>query len=157
MPGLSNPAMVIGANAMRSAMTHAQLHWAAAGPLGTDNVTLAARQPILWTPVTGDGDFGLASILVFTGGAPNGAVYSVTVWPASSGGTFFGEFILSGDQAFNALGRYKVTAINLDGSATWAGLMGSGDDRAGANVRIALPNSGKRLYPVLRTIRQVVH
>jgi len=61
--------MIVAADAMRSVMRYAQLHWAAAGVLGTSNVTTAARQAITWGPTTGDGDFGLAP-LDFTGGAP---------------------------------------------------------------------------------------
>jgi hypothetical protein len=143
MPGLSNPAMLVGANAIRLVLAYAQLHWAAAGD-GTANVTIAARQPILWTPVTGDGDFDLASPLNFTGGAPNGAVYSVTLWSTSSGGTNYGEFILSGDQAFNVLGQYVVDTIPLDGSATWVGVPGVGGGTNGSG------HPRKRLY--LRTL-----
>jgi hypothetical protein len=156
LPGLSNPAMIVGANAMKAVMAYAQLHWAAAGSLGLNNVTLAARLPILWTVSSTDGDFGLASQLDFTGGAPNGAVYSVSLWSASSAGTFYGEFILSGDQTFNVLGKYTVTAIPINGTATWSGAPGSGDNTAGAaNANIVLPNFGNILYPVLRTMHSV--
>lgn len=147
--------MVIGANAMKAFMTHAQLHWAAAGESGISNVTIAARQAIPWSVVADDGDFGLASALVFTGGAPGSVVYSMTIWSASAGGTFCGEFILSGDQSFNASGQYRVDAIVLDGSATWQGLPGTGDATFGAKA-VALPNPGKAVYPVLRTMRRAV-
>lgn len=118
MPGLNDNIMVVGANAMKALMTHAQLHTAAAGAAGTSNVTTAARQAITWAATTGAGDFGLASTLNFTGGAVNGPVYSVTVWSASSGGTFYGEFVLGGDVLFNGSGQYAVTVLNLDGSAS---------------------------------------
>ena len=118
MPGLTNAAMTVGANAMRTVMTHAQLHSAAAGGSGTSNVTAAGRQAITWGSTSGAGDFDISSPLNFTGGAASGAVYSVTVWSASSGGTFYGEFIIAGDTAFNSSGAYTVTSIALDGSAS---------------------------------------
>lgn len=157
MPGLTNPVMLVGANAMTAFMTHAQLHGASAGLLGTSNVAPSARMFIPWTVPVGDGDFGLASPIIFTGGVPGSPLYSLTIWTGVSGGTFCGEFILGGDPTFNALGSYKVTAINLNGSATWQGAAGTDDTTAGANVSIRLPNPSDRLYPLLRTIRQVVH
>lgn len=155
MPGL-NPAMVVAANAMQAAMAYAQLHSAAAGGSGTSNVTTAPRRPIPWGTVTGDGDFGLASPLQFTGGTSNGLVYSVTLWSASSGGTYYAEFVLTGDAQFNSLGQYTVTAITLDGSATWLGQQGFGDDRAGAKA-VWVPNPRNRVYPLLRIIRQAAN
>jgi hypothetical protein len=118
MPGFNDAAMVVAANALRGAATHAQLHSAAAGGSGTSNVTTAGRVAVTWSAATGTGDFGLASALNFTGGAALGAVYSVTLWSASTSGTFYGEFITSGDLTFNAAGEYKVTELNLDGSAS---------------------------------------
>lgn len=118
MAGLNDTAMAVAANALRAAMLYAQLHTAAAGGSGTSNVTTAARRPITWGSVTGAGDFGLSAQLDFTGGAANGPVYSVTLWSASTSGTYYGEFILGGDTAFNSSGLYSVTAIDLDGSAS---------------------------------------
>lgn len=115
---LSNAAMVVAANALRSAMTHAQLHSGAAGAAGTTNVTSAGRQAVTWSAATADGDFGLSSSLAFTGGAASGAVAEVSLWSASSGGTFYGNFAVTGDTTFNAAGEYTVTALNLNGSAS---------------------------------------
>ncbi|MBO0676790.1 hypothetical protein JRC04_04860 [Mycolicibacterium sp. S2-37] len=115
---LSNAAMTLAANALRSGITHAQLHSAVAGGAGTSNVTSAARQAVTWAAASGDGDFGLASALNFTGGAASGAVYSVTLWSASTSGTFYGEFPLTGDNTFNAAGEYTVSSLNLNGSAS---------------------------------------
>jgi hypothetical protein len=114
----NNTAMVVAANALRAAATHGQLHSAAAGVSGTSNVTTAARKAITWSSATGAGDFNLSTQLDFTGGAASGTVHSITLWSASSGGTYYGEFPLSGDLAFNAGGSYSVTAIDFDGSAT---------------------------------------
>jgi len=114
----TNAAMVDAANALIAAATYAQLQSAEAGTSGTDNVTTAARLPVTWGTPTGSGDFDIASSLAFTGGASNGAVYSVTLWTASTGGTFLGEFVLSGDTAFNSAGDYTVTSIAQTGSSS---------------------------------------
>lgn len=118
MAGFSDAAMVVGANAIKAVITHAQLHSAAAGGSGTSNVCTGARQAITWSSTTSNGDFGLASPLNFTGGAASGPVYSVTVWSASTAGTFYGEFLRTGDTTFNAAGAYTVTAIDLNGTAS---------------------------------------
>lgn len=115
---LSDAAMIVAANALRSAITHAQLHSGAPGGAGTSNVTSASRQAITWAAATSDGDFGLSSALNFTGVAASGAVQYVTLWSASTAGTFYGSYALTGDQTANAAGEYTVTAINLNGSAS---------------------------------------
>lgn len=115
---LSNAAMIVAANALRGAITHAQLHSGAAGGSGTTNVTSAGRQAITWSAATSDGDFGLASALNFTGGASSGAVAEVSLWSASSGGTFYGNYAITGDATFNSAGEYTLTALNLNGSST---------------------------------------
>lgn len=115
---LNNPAMVVAANALRGAMTHMQLHSADPGASGTSNVTSAARQAVTWSAATADGDFGLSSTIAFTGVAASGAATYVSLWSASTAGTWYGNFQLSGDQTANAAGEYNVTALNLNGSAT---------------------------------------
>lgn len=115
---LANAAMIIAANALRTAITHAALHTGAPGAAGTSNTTTAARQPITWSAATNDGDFGLASALNFTGGAANGAVTYVSLWSAITAGTFYGDYAITGDATFNSAGEYTLTALNLNGSAT---------------------------------------
>lgn len=116
---LNNTAMVVAANALRSAMTHMQLHSGDPGASGTSNVTSAARQPITWSAATSDGDFGLASTVNFTGVAANGATQYVSLWSQlAAGGTWYGNFQLTGDQTANAAGEYSVTTLNLNGSAS---------------------------------------
>lgn len=115
---LSNAAMTVAANALRSAMTHAQLHTGDPGAAGTSNVTSAARQAVTWSAATGNGDFDLAGPVAFTGGAASGACTHVSLWSASSAGTFYGSFPLTGDQAFNAAGEYTLTDVTFDGSAS---------------------------------------
>jgi hypothetical protein len=115
---LFNAAMVIGANAIRAAMTHAQLHTGDPGSAGTNNVSSAARQPVSWTAATGNGDFDLLAEVSFTGGASGGACTWVSLWSALTGGTCYGKFALAGDTTFNAAGQYTLAEIVFDGSAT---------------------------------------
>lgn len=110
--------MVLAANTVRGAALYGQLHTAAAGTSGTSNVTTAARQAVTWSTPTGPGSFGLGSGMAFTGGAASGPIYSITYWSAPTGGTFYGEFPLAGDLAFNASGTYTVTATDLAGTST---------------------------------------
>ena len=115
---LNNAAMVVAANALRSAITHMQLHSGDPGASGTSNVTSAERQAVSWAAATSDGDFGLSAPVNFTGVAASGAATYVSLWSASSGGTWYGNFALSGDATANAAGEYSVTALNLNGSST---------------------------------------
>jgi hypothetical protein len=115
---LTDAAMVVAANALRSAITHAQLHSGDPGGSGTSNTTTADREAISWSSATSDGDFGLASALNFTGVESSGDVTHITLWTASTDGTHMGTFALSGDPAANAAGEYTVTALNFNGSAS---------------------------------------
>lgn len=116
---LNDSVMVAAAGEIQALLTHARLHTAAAGGSGTANVAASAALAVTWDSPTGDGDFALADPLNFSGGTASGAVYSVTLWTGTPGsGTFRGEFVLTGDAAFNAAGEYVVTAIALAGSAT---------------------------------------
>lgn len=115
---LSDAAMVLAANSLRTAITHAQLHSGAPGAAGTTNVCSGSRQAVTWAAATADGDFALASTLNFTGVAASGAVQYVSFWSAITTGTFYGSYALTGDQFANAAGEYSVTAITLNGSST---------------------------------------
>lgn len=118
MPGLNNAAMTVAANALKGVLLYAQLHSGPAGSSGTANVTTAARKAVTWGTVTGAGDFGISAQIDFTGGATNGDIHSVTLWSASTSGTYYGEFVINGDAAFNNSGDYSITSLNLDGSAS---------------------------------------
>lgn len=115
---LSDAALNLMANAFRAAATHAQLHTGDPGTAGTSNVSSAARQAISWNAASGSGDIDLASAVDFTGGAASGPCTWVSLWSASSSGTFYGRYALTGDQTFNADGEYTLTEITLDGSST---------------------------------------
>ena len=92
---LSNNAMIVAANALRAAITHAQLHSGDSGSSGTSNVTSAARQAVSWGSATSDGDFSLASAVNFTGVTANGGATYVSLWSASTSGTHYGEQAVS--------------------------------------------------------------
>lgn len=114
---LTDAALDVMANALKSAATHASLHSANPGTTGA-NATAAARQPIAWDGPTNGGDLSLTGTETFTGGAANGAVTYVGLWSALTGGTFYGGFALTGDQTFNAAGEYTLTEVNLTATAS---------------------------------------
>lgn len=113
---LNDTILNIGAAAMQSAMTHAQIHTAQPSAGGSNEAT-SARQAITWVTAA-NGDMVATVDLSFTGGASNGAATHIGFWSASSGGTFYGWQLLTGDQTFNAAGEYTVTGISIPGTAT---------------------------------------
>ena len=79
--------MVAAAGTLQEILLYAQLHTGPAGATGTDHLSMADRQEVTWSAITGAGDFGLASDINFTGGELGGPVYSVTLWSADRGAT----------------------------------------------------------------------
>lgn len=117
--GFSDTAMQDAADAIRAKYTFVQIHTAAAGAAGTNNVSSAGREAFTWGAATNDGDFDIAADVDMTGGESAGPVYSFTIWDADTNGTFGGEFLRTiGDAAFNVAGEYTITAITNDGNAT---------------------------------------
>ena len=116
--GLNNAAMVLAANALRSAITHLQLHSGDPGAAGTSNVTTAARKAVTWSAATSNGDFGLDESIEVTGVAANGDCTYVSAWSALTDGTHYGNFELAGDTEADSAGKYTLTALDLDGSAS---------------------------------------
>lgn len=116
---LSNAAMVVGANAVRSALRGIQLHTDTPGEGGVANKSNAAMQVPTWTAVTGDGDFGLAAAVGFTGATPNGPVKWVSLWSSTTTGKiWYGNFQLSGDLTADANGNYTLETLDLNGSSS---------------------------------------
>ena len=113
---LNNAALGAAGAVLVTDLAYAQLHSAAAGGSGTSNLCSSSRVAVSWTNT--NGTLTLASSLAFTGVAANGAVYSVTLWSASTFGTFYGEFVLTGDATANSSGAYTVTSLTLTASAT---------------------------------------
>jgi hypothetical protein len=104
---LNDAALVIAANAVDAAITHFSLHTTGA-VTSSANESTAARVAVNGT-VDGDGDISWSNT-AFTGGAANGPVARVGYWTASTGGTYLGGFLLTGDATFNAAGEYTVTS-----------------------------------------------
>lgn len=105
----------VGADAIAAAITHVSLHTTGA-VTSSANESTAARQAVSWS-VDSDADL-TAGPINFTGGAASGAVVRVGYWSASSGGTYRGGVLLTGDAAFNAAGEYTVDSITETGTST---------------------------------------
>jgi hypothetical protein len=112
---LNDAALVVGANAIDTAITHFSLHTTGA-VTSSANESAAGRVAVNGT-VDGDGDISWTNVS-FTGGAASGAVVRVGYWSASSGGTYYGGSLLSGDQSFNAAGEYTVTSVTETSTAS---------------------------------------
>lgn len=104
----NDAASVVAANALVAAYPYLSLHTTGA-VTSSANESTAARVAASWS-VDADGDITCTS-KNFTGGAASGAVVRVGYWSASSGGTYGGGALLTGDQTFNAAGEYTVTSI----------------------------------------------
>lgn len=115
--GLNDTLLNIGNAAMQSAATHAGLFTAEPNATGTTNVAASARQAITWVTAA-NGDMVVTADAAFTGGAASGACTHVGLWSASTAGTFYGYFALTGDQTFNAAGEYTLTGITITGTAS---------------------------------------
>lgn len=117
---LNDAAMVLAANALRTALAYGQLHSLSAGASGTANViTAVGRAAVSWSTPTDAGNFVLLTPIAFTGGTSGHPVFSVTLWDSGTlgAGNLYGEFVLSFDSTFDASGNYHVTMLDLSGSA----------------------------------------
>lgn len=119
MSGLSDAAMTVGANAIRTALGGAQLHTDDPGTGGAANKSSAPMVAPSWTVVSGSGDFGLAAPIAFTGASPNGAIKWVSLWSNTTGsGVWYGNFQLTGDLTADSAGNYTVDSLTLTGSSS---------------------------------------
>jgi hypothetical protein len=115
----SDAAMTVGANALRAALGGMQLHTGNPGAGGAANKSSAPMQVPSWTVVSGDGDFGLAAGVAFTGCTPNGPITYCSLWSNTSGsGIWYGNFVLSGDLTADSAGDYTVEALAINGSSS---------------------------------------
>lgn len=112
---LNDAALVLAANAVDGAITHMQLYSAATNGAGTTNA-VGSRVAVNGT-VDADGDITWSTV-AFTGLTANQAVHSVGYFSASTGGTFYGSTVLTGDATANAAGAYTVTSVTETSSAT---------------------------------------
>lgn len=114
--GFTDALLNIGVTAMQGAALYMSLHHTTPDATGS-NETTAARVPCSW-PAPANGDFGVLTNKLFTGGAPNGDVVEVGFWTAASGGTWRGSFPLTGDQKFNGAGEYTLTSLAIPGTSS---------------------------------------
>jgi hypothetical protein len=113
---LNDTGMQLLADTLQANLLYGQLHDGLAGEDGTDNIVLPGREAAFWTTPVDLGDFGLISQMDFVGGTPGDPVYSVSLWDQPTDGTFYGEYVLTGDSTFNIDGEFSVTAIDWVGS-----------------------------------------
>ena len=112
---LNSAALIVGANAVAAAYPYLSLHTTGA-VTDSANESTAPRVAASWS-VDADGDM-TATNKAFTGGAAGGPVVRVGYWSASSGGTYGGGALLTGDQAFNANGEYTITSVAENNSSS---------------------------------------
>lgn len=113
---LNDAALVVGSNAIDTAIAFMQLHSGARGAAGTTNVTTAARVAVNGT-VDADGDITWTNVS-FSGGAANGTVAEVSYWSASTAGTYYGGSTITGDTSFNAAGEFVLTSVTETSTAS---------------------------------------
>lgn len=106
--------LIAAADGFKTAYPYLSLHTTGAVSSSTNEST-AARVAASW--VNTNGTLSITS-KNFTGGAASGPVVRVGYWSASTGGTYGGGSLLTGDQAFNAAGQYTVTALTETPSAS---------------------------------------
>jgi hypothetical protein len=112
---LNTAALNAEATTLATDAAYLSLHTADPGATGT-NETSAARVAAAWGGASGGAI--TTSSKNFTGGAASGACTYVGLWSASTAGTFYGGFALSGDQTFNAAGQYTLTSLTITGTAS---------------------------------------
>ena len=105
---LFDAGLVIAGNAVDVAITHMQAHSADPGTGAT--AAIGSRVAVNGT-VDADGDITWATV-AFTGLGASVAVWGVTYWTASTGGSCLGKNQrISGDTNANAAGEYTFSSI----------------------------------------------
>lgn len=117
--GINDAGLTIMAAAYAAAADYAQLHAGDPGGAGTSNLAggSPARQQIAWD-ADSDGDLSLTGTETFTGITASSAVTWISLWDSVTGGTWLGNFQLSGDQTANAAGEYELTEVTLTGTSS---------------------------------------
>lgn len=106
---LNDAALVIGATAIKNAITHMQAHSADPGSDGV-GFEIGSRLSVAGVAaVDADGDITWTNA-AFTGLGASVAFWGVSYWSGSSGGTCYGtDARTSGDTTANSLGEYNFT------------------------------------------------
>lgn len=106
---LSDAGLVIAGNAVDVAITHMQAHSASPGAAGT-TAAIGSRVAVNGT-VDSDGDITWTNV-AFTGLGASVAVWGVTYWTASTGGSYLGQNQrTTGDTNANAAGDFTFSSI----------------------------------------------
>jgi hypothetical protein len=117
--GFSPALLVIGANAMRSAIKGVQAHIDDPGVGGAANKSSAPMVVPAWGLVDANGGWDLGAPLAISGGQPNGPIPFVSLWSDTSGsGTWYGNVALGGDVTFDSNGAYTVESLLTGGSSS---------------------------------------
>jgi hypothetical protein len=117
--GLSPAALIVGANAMRTAIKGAQMHTGDPGVGGAANKSSAAMAVPAWAVVDAAGGWDLAAPIAFTGGSANGPAQFVSLWSDASGsGIWYGNVQLTGDLTFDSNGAYTVETLPIAGTSS---------------------------------------
>jgi len=112
---LSPAALGIGGTALAAQTHYVQLHSA----LPTNGVGSETGARTACTVASdASGNLTLSSPVAFSGLTASGAVKYVSAWSASSGGTYLGQWTLTGDQAANAAGQYTLDTLSNTVSAS---------------------------------------
>lgn len=107
---LNDPALVVGATAIKNVITHVQAHSAAPNLSTGVGSEMGARLALgAAATVDADGDIIFTNV-AFTGLTASTAFWGITYWSASSGGTFYGSLArTTGDTTTNSAGEYTFS------------------------------------------------
>ena len=96
------------------ANVYVQLHTGAPGAAGTANVSVgsATRNAVTWNAASG-GSMTLASLSSWTNGGTSETITDVTLWTASSGGTFLQSCALTASQAWASTNTLTIGTFTL--------------------------------------------
>lgn len=100
-------------DAAKASVTHAQLHTGAPGGSGTSNVAAGVSRATLTLPAAAAGASSGAAAFTIPGAG--GPFTHVSLWTASTGGTFVGDGALTPAESFAGAGSLNVT-VNVTGS-----------------------------------------
>lgn len=91
-----------------------QLHTADPGAAGTTSISVGSttRNAIVWAAASG-GSMALSTLSAWTNGGTSETISHVSVWTASSAGTFLQSFALTGSQAWVSTNTLTLTSFTL--------------------------------------------
>jgi hypothetical protein len=92
-----------------------QLHTGDPGAAGTANVSVGSttRNAIVWAAASA-GSMALSSLGAWTNGGTSETITHVTLWSASSAGTFYQSFTLGASQAWVSTNTLTLTTFTLN-------------------------------------------